>query len=197
VTREFTQAEADRHNALIAKGWALTKGRLVLHDQEPSGRPGWFSRWQLRRAIRCFEQALAINPEGWSSMWAPGKIHHRIGDQATAFSWFAQAHALRPDEPEVAREAGLAALDIGRVGEGLTLCQAAVACKPDDPGLVSNLALAHCLAGQDAEAERCAVEAVKRVPSDEIPATVLQFVREVASGQRPRPERLCDVFPYW
>src|SRR5262245_33778103 len=73
VAREFTQAEADRHNALTAKGWALTKGRLVLHGEEPSGRPGWYTRWQLHRAARCFERALAINPEGWSSMWALGK----------------------------------------------------------------------------------------------------------------------------
>lgn len=80
MTREFTQAEADRHNALTAKGWALIEGRLVLHGQEPSARPGWYSRWQLRRAIRCFEQALAINPEGWSSMWALGKIYQRLGE---------------------------------------------------------------------------------------------------------------------
>ena len=83
MTREFTQAEADRHNALTAKGWALTKGRLVLHGEEPSGRPGWYTRWQLRRAARCFEQALKINPEGWSSMWALGKIHQRLGDPSS------------------------------------------------------------------------------------------------------------------
>jgi Flp pilus assembly protein TadD len=196
VTREFTQAEANRHDALAAKGWALTEGCLVLNGQEMLGRPNWFVRWRLRRATRCFERALEINPDGWPSMWALGKIHQRLGEQAAAFDWFTRAHAIKPDQPDVAREAGIAALDIGRVKDGLELCQTAVACNPDDAGLVANLALAHCLAGDDAEAQRCAAEAVERAPGDTISAAALSFVRAVASGERRRPERLCDVFPY-
>ena len=99
MTREFTHAEADRHNALTTKGWSLTEGQLVLQGQEPSERPGWYTRWRLRRAARCFEQALEINPDGWSSMYALGKIHQRLGDQETAFAWFAKGHALKPDQP--------------------------------------------------------------------------------------------------
>jgi tetratricopeptide (TPR) repeat protein len=196
VAREFTPAEVDRHNALTARGWALTERRLMLHGKALSRRPGWYTRRQLRRAIRCFEQALAIHPEGWSSMWALGKIYQRLGDQATAFDWFARAVAIKPDQPDVAREAGIAALDIGRVEEALALCRAAVEFRPDDPGLVCNLALAHCLAGQDVEAQRCAAAAAGRDPSDVISANVLGFVRDVASGKRPRPKRLSEVFPY-
>ncbi len=192
---ECTQAEADRHDALTAKGWALTEGQLVLHGQEPSGRPGVFARWRLRRALRCFTQALAINAEGWSSMWAMGKIHQRLGAHAIAFEWFARAHAINPEQPDVAREAGVAALDAGLIKEALALCRTAVANRPDDPGLICNLALAHCLAGQDAEAERCAAEAAERDPADAITATVLSFVREVASGARRRPRRLIEAFP--
>jgi tetratricopeptide (TPR) repeat protein len=195
VAREFTQAEAEQHDALTAQGWALTKGRLFLHGT-PSRRPGWFSRWQLRRAIRCFEKALTINSEGWSSMWTLGKIHQSLGDQAAAFDWFAKAHAINPDQPDVAREASIAALDIGRIAEALALCGAALASKPSDPGLVCNLALAHCLAGQDNEAEKCAAEASGSDPSDEISANVLAFVRDVASGKKSRPKKLSEVFPY-
>ena len=189
MAREFTQAEADRHNALTAKGWALTNGRLVLQGQEPSARPGWYTRWKLWRPVRCFQRALEISPESWSSMFALGKIHQRLGDQALAFAWFAKAHAVKPDQPDVAREAGLAALDIGRVEEALALCRAAVKLSPDDPGLVANLALAYCLAGEDSEAERFAADAVERDPSDRVSAVVLDFVRNVASGGRdaPRP----------
>lgn len=113
-----------------------------------------------------------------------------------AFDWFVKAHAINPDQPDVAREASIAALDIGRVADSLTLCQAALASKPSDPGLVCNLALAHCLAGQDEEAERCAAEAVDRDQADKISATVLAFVRDVASGKKARPKKLCEVFPY-
>jgi Flp pilus assembly protein TadD len=196
VPTEFTQAEANRHNALTSKGWALTDGRLVLQDHEPSKRPGWYTRWKLGRAAKCFEQALEINPDGWSSLWALGKIHQRLGDQEAAFAWFTKAHEIKPDQPDVAREAGIAALDIGRVDEALAMCRAAVACLPDDPGLVCNLALAHCLAGQDSEAERCALEAVERDPRDTVSDTVLAFVRDVSSGRRGRPSTLSNAFPY-
>ena len=193
--QEFTPAETDRHNALTAQGWALTKGRLVLHGAEPSGPPGWYSRWQLNRAIRCFERALAINPDGWSSMWALGKIHQRLGDQEAALGWFAKAHTLKPEQPDVAREAGIAALDLGRASEALALCRAAVACSPDDPGLVCNLALAHCLAGDDAEAARCVAEAAERDPTDTVTANVQHFIGEVAAGRRVRPRSLQEAFP--
>jgi Flp pilus assembly protein TadD len=128
-------------------------------------------------------------------MWALGKIHQRLGDQPAAFAWFAKAHAVKPDQPDVAREAGIAALDIGRFADALALCQTAVRHSPDDPGLVCNLALAHCLAGQDAEAERCAADAVQRDPKDAISATVLNFIRDVASGKRRRPTTLSEAFP--
>lgn len=190
--REFTQAEVDQHNALTEKGWALTKGRLLL-DGIQAARPGWFSRWQLCRAIPYFEKALAINSEDWSSMWALGKIHQRLGDQTVAFEWFAKAHAIQPDQPDVAREASIAALDIGKVAEALTLCRSALASKPDDPGLMCNLALAHCLAGHDNEAREYATASADSDPSDVISANVLAFVLDVASGKIKRPKKLCEV----
>lgn len=65
MATDFTKADADRHNALYAKGWALTEGRLILHEQATPGRPGWYVRWRPRRAARCFERALGINSDGW------------------------------------------------------------------------------------------------------------------------------------
>ncbi len=129
-------------------------------------------------------------------MWALGKIHQRLGTQTIAFEWFAKAHAIKPDQPNVAREAGIAALDLGRVEAGLTLCREAVAHCPNDPGLVCNLALAHCLAGDDIEAMRCVTEAAERDPADTVTATVQHFIREVASGKRTRPRSLQEAFSY-
>jgi Flp pilus assembly protein TadD len=95
---------------------------------------------------------------------------------------------------DVAREAGIAALDIGRVQEALTLCRAAVANSPDDAGLVCDLALAYCLADDDAEAQRCVAEAVRRDPRDRISATVHSFIQDVAWGRRNRPWKLSEAF---
>lgn len=37
-------------------------------------------------------------------MWALGKIHRRLGEQETAFVWFARAHATAPDQLTFVRE---------------------------------------------------------------------------------------------
>jgi Flp pilus assembly protein TadD len=193
--REFSQDEADRHNALVAKGRTLTQGLLILSGEEPLGRPGWYAKWKLRRAIQCYERALAINPNGWSSMWKLGKIHQRLGDQGAALGWFVQAHSLKPDQPDVAREASLAALDLGLISEALALSRAAVACRPEDPGLACNLALAYCLAGDDVEAVRWVTEAAERDPADTVTATAQRFISDVVAGRRERPQSLQEAFP--
>ncbi len=66
---------------------------------------------------------------------------------------------------------------------------------PDDPVLVRNLAVAHCLAGEDMEAGRCAAQAVQLDPDDIVSVTVLDLVRNVAAGRHGRPRTLTEVFP--
>jgi hypothetical protein len=77
----------------------------------------------------------------------------------------------------------------------VAFCKAAVRIKPEDPGLLANLALAYCLSGRDEEARDAATQAVLRRPQDGISQAVERFVSEVSAGARRRPERLVDVFP--
>jgi Flp pilus assembly protein TadD len=192
----FTKEETERHNALITKGWSLVKDHLILHGRDPAESLSSDTHQQLHVAIHCFEQALTIYPEGWSSMWALGKIYQRLGDQQLAFKWFARAYALKPEQPDVVREAGIAALDIGRIAEGVALCRAAAERRPDDPGIICNLALAYCMAGEDINAEKCAADALARNPTDEIVQNVVRFVQDVKLGKRDRPTQLDNTFPY-
>jgi tetratricopeptide (TPR) repeat protein len=196
MQREFTEAEAATHNALTERGRQLSKGQLILAEDEPRGRPGWFVRRKLKQAVRCYEQALQINPEGWPSMWTLGKIHQRLGDHETSLNWFARAHDINPTHPDVAREAGLAALDCGKASLAVRFCSAAANNDPGNAGLVANLALAHMLNGDDTNAVECAERAVRATPEDEISRAVLEFVRAVADGRRARPRRLLDAFPH-
>ena len=195
LPHEFTEDEAERHNALTKRGWNLSRDQFHLHDGGASGEPGYFTRRKLRRAIKCFEEALLINPGGWSSMWALGKIYQRLGQHQLSLDWFSRAIDLNPGQPDVAREAGLAALDSGEGSLAVQFCSVAVANKPDDPGLVANLALAHMLRGDDTSALECANRAVKLDVEDQVSRNVLRFVESVASGTQLRPRRLRDAFP--
>ncbi len=127
-------------------------------------------------------------------MWALGKIYQLLGDPDMAFVWFAKANTERPNHPDLVRDAGRAAMEIGRAEEALALCRAAVAFGPDDPVLVRNLALAHCLAGEDMEAGRCEAQTVQLDRDDIDSAMVLDLVRDVVAGRRRRPRTLKEVF---
>ncbi len=187
---EFTQKQVDAHNALTAAGWAIVNAEALIDGRMPRSVPGERAQRELTEGIRLFTEALKIDPEGWSSMWALGKLHQRLGDNSAALRWFTTAHQIKPDQPDVLREAGLAALSVGAKDEALRLCFAAVRLAPDDLGLQSNLALAYMLGGDDEHAEECARVAVSRVPEDTASRAVLTLVQDVRQGKKQRPERI-------
>ena len=195
MAREFTDEEAQRHNDLTARGWSLAEGLLLTGETEISGPPNRAARKKLAGAAKAFRESIEINPEGWSSMWALGKIHQRLGDHAESLAWFRRARDINPEHPDVAREAGLAALDCGDGPRAVELCAAASELQPDDPGLLANLALAHVIAGDDAAATEAAQEAARRDPDDETSRHVLDFVLAVAMGAQERPANLREAFP--
>ena len=186
---------ADAHNALTEEAWNIIKPLIILNETPVRGKPSWFKRRKLKKAITLFERAREIDPSGYSSMWALGKIFQRLGDNTVALKWFEHAHQANPEQPDVAREAALSALDVGDSESAVRYCSAAIELSPDDPGLVSNLALAHILAGDDQNAFRAAEEATSRDPEDPISKTVLKFVNDVAQGRRTRPKTLAEAFP--
>lgn len=190
---EFTQKQVDAHNALTTAGAAIVKTHALIGERSTQEPPGFFARREIKKGIHLYTEALKINPEGWSSMWALGKLHQRLGENAEALTWFTEAHQIKPDQIDVLREAGIAALNVGAKEEALKLCFAAVRLAPDDLGLQSNLALAYLLARDDEHAEECARVAVSRAPQDAPSRAVLALVQDVRQGKKQRPERLGEV----
>jgi len=192
MPREATGAEVDLHDYHYRSGWQLARGHILLDGSKPRF-PLWLARWRLRKALHHFEQALALNPTGWQSMWAMGKIHQRLGDHVEALNCFSRAHGLKPDQPDVAREAGLAALERNKAALATTFLEAAIRSNPSDAGLVANLALAQLVAGKVDEAHRSASNAVSRSPHDTVSRVVLRAVERVVSGSAPVPQSVADV----
>ena len=187
---EFTQEQIDKHNAFTKAGMAIVKAHTFIEGRGTQREPGFFERRQIKEGIRLFTEALEINSEGWSSMWALGKLHQRLGDNAESLKWFSEAARIKPDQPDVLREAGIAALNAGAKEAALRFCFAAVQLAPDDLGLQSNLALAYLITGDDDHAEECARVVVSRAPADATSRAVLGLVQDVRQGKRRRPERL-------
>ena len=184
--------EQSRHDSLYRQACALVEGLILLHGQAP-GELDAGSRRRLEEALPLFGEVLHINPGNWAAMWLLGKVRQRLGDKERALEWFARAHRVRPDQPDVAREAAIAAMEVGRPQEAVSFCERAVQAKPDDPGLRANLALALLFSGRPAEARPVAGEALRRDPADQITAHIVRLIDEVLAGVRPCPHHARDV----
>lgn len=126
-------------------------------------------------------------------MWQLGKIYQRLGQHDEASLWFDRAFEVNPTQPDVAREAGLAALEAGRYRDGACLFLVAIQSSPGDGGLRANLALAYLLDSRREDALREAELAAKQDPSDAVSANVLRLVRNVQAGRRPQPRSAADL----
>ncbi|MHA2218769.1 MAG: tetratricopeptide repeat protein [Candidatus Hodarchaeales archaeon] len=194
VDRELPPEKAAEHDLYFNEGMRLIEGQLILEESGDLSRPpGLFKRRKLNKAIQCFKQALSINQEGWSSMFFLGKIYQRLQEHSLAFQWFSRAFKINPQQVDIAREAGITATTLGRAGDAVYFCKAAVAIDPNDPGLLSNLALAYLISKDISRANDHARQAVEKSPQDEISKYVLQVIREVADGIRPQPKRTADI----
>ncbi|MGH9368058.1 MAG: tetratricopeptide repeat protein [Thermoanaerobaculia bacterium] len=178
-----------RHDAAYKEAWRLIRNEILL-DGRGLRAPKWLIRRRLHEAIGLFETALEINPSGWQSMWGLGKIYQRLGDHEKALDWFLKARLLESSNPDVAREASISALALGKAEESLVLTEAALAANPRDTGLLANRALALMIAGQLSDARTLAAEAVSRNPKDRASRNALRLVEDVAAGKRRRPTRV-------
>ena len=81
-------------------------------------------------------------------MWMLGKVVQRLGDERSAFDWFAKAWDQKPENINVAREAALSAMHLGLARHAIEYCEEALKLEQNEPGLVCNLALAFLHGGK-------------------------------------------------
>ncbi|MCI0459334.1 MAG: tetratricopeptide repeat protein [Gemmataceae bacterium] len=186
------QPEESRHNRLYKEACALIEG-LILLGNEPPGELDPAGRQRLEQAIPLFEEVVRINPGNWAAMWLLGKVHQRLAEYRRGLEWFSRAHRIKPDQPDVAREAAIAAMDAGLPQEAISFCERAIQADPDDPGLRANLALALLFSGRPEEARPVVEEALRRDPNDGITAHIGQLINEVLSGSRPCPHHVREL----
>ena len=162
VGRTSSRSPADdaRHDELYSAACALIEGLIQLEGtasdlDEPA-------RKRLSESVPLFEEVVQINPADWRAMWFLGKVYQRFNDPERSFDWFWRAHRVNPEQPDVAREASIAAMESGRPEQAVVFCQCAIEAQPDDPGLNANLALALLFCEKPTEARSAISEAIRR-----------------------------------
>jgi Flp pilus assembly protein TadD len=183
------QAEHDR---LYLQACAAVRPLIEIHGK-PLTKLTPARETQLRQGIARFEDLLRINPENWAAMWYVGKAYHRLGEFERALQSFSRAHDINPSQPDVAREAAIAAMELGNPAAAIPFCQHAIQARPDDPGLRANLALALLFSGEVKRATDTAADALRRDPGDKITRRIHAVCKDVQAGQRPCPRHVKEI----
>ncbi len=182
-----------RFNQLYKRGWKLSRSYMLFGAGGRKAPLNWWAKWRLRRAIASFQDALSIVPESWQSLWALGKIHQRLGNALDASKSFAAAYRVNPEEVDVAREAAIAALNLGHPDEALVYTRTALRHAPSDAGLMANLAVSLILL-DDTRGALDAVNAARRLdPGDHLTQGLAAHIAEVVAGRRPLPKTMRDL----
>ena len=186
------QPAATDHDPLYEEARSRLSPHLEYHGQKPAALVASSER-DLRRGIDLLLRVLSINPKNWAAMWMAGKAHQRLREFEKAFEWFQRADEAHPGQPDVNREAAIAAMEIGRPEQALSHCRRAIEAKPDDPGLRANLALALLFSGSPREALDSAHDALKRDPSDAITKRIVGVCEKVVAGKRKCPRHAREI----
>lgn len=175
---------------------ALTKGELILHENQGQKPPGFWTRSKLKRAVKLFEKVLDLTPNHWNSMWMLGKTVQRLGNERAAFDWFVKAWDQTPRSIDVAREAALSAMHLGLARHAIEYCEEALKLESKDSGMICNLALALIHDGKPSEAVAKAELAVDGNPKDTVSVNVLRLAQHLAQTNSPCPRNSAEIQEY-
>lgn len=189
MTQQDLRVEHDR----LYKQASATVYPLIEIHGKPVPKLTAEQERELLHGIQIYDRVIEINPQNWPAMFMVGKAYQRLKDFEKALRWFSRAHEIHPEQPDVAREASIAAMEAGRPAEAIPLCQKAIQSKPNDPGLRANLALAFLFTGDVEKASSVAEEAMRQDANDEITRRIVDVCQEVRAGRRPCPHHARDL----
>jgi DNA-binding winged helix-turn-helix (wHTH) protein len=112
---------------------------------------------RLDDAARLAQHALTLDPRMGTAHAILGTVHAQRWDWLTAESHCLTAISLdRADAMARGLHASFVLQQVGHKRRALAQLQEALSLAPDDPRMLMNLAMSHCIAGHDDEAVRCA-----------------------------------------
>jgi tetratricopeptide (TPR) repeat protein len=187
----LSEEDIGRHDELFNMAYELVKD-LIFQESSLSAADTP-ARGRLRKAIKCFDEALAIIPANWQALLLRGKAFQTLGEHEEALTTFLCAHECNPTQVMVAVETGAAAGRVGRHDVAVRVMEAAAQEHPDDPRLPFNLGLSYLLL-QDFAAARATLErAIELEPARDANQRLLELLNEVELGKRPCPRSEAEI----
>jgi len=185
----LTDDKINKFNTLYGEACELQKN-LVILDGVPRMKPGFLGKSKLKKSIQLFEEALSIHPGSWQSMYFIGKAYQALGENENALSWFVKAGKIEPEDPSLAKEAGLCAAQLGRHAVAIKLMKEAASAHPEDAGLQCNIGLSYLMSERVDEARAAFSRAVQADPGNQMNTKLLKLTDSVAENriQCPRSE---------
>jgi tetratricopeptide (TPR) repeat protein len=107
--------------------------RLLKLDGGPPPHLNWFGRRRVRKAIRAFQLVVELKPENWAALWLMGKAYQQLRKHELAIDCFSRSRVLNQNNPDIAREAGISAMECGRADLAVQFTQAALLLSPMTP----------------------------------------------------------------
>lgn len=186
VAPRLAPDEIKEHDAIFQQAALIAKQELITQEKQPASALTPMVRSKLDLATGLLGRVVDMNPRNWSAMWLLGKIQQRLGDHSRAFGWFVRAYAINPSHADVAREASICAMALGRSKEAISWAHAALRAQPSNGGLRTNLAVACLLAGNIVGAKAIIDRVMADGKADAVSQSVARIVNHfVASGKTP------------
>jgi tetratricopeptide (TPR) repeat protein len=186
---EITDFSPERHDEYYQKGLACIDPYIIIQGR-PSRKP---NTDKIREGIKYLDAVTKINPENWAAFWMKGKAYQALRHPQSAYNEFKKSFDIQKENPDVARELTIEALNLGKGEEGVEIAKHALTLKPNNPGLMANLGLAYLINGEIDNAEDITKKAINLDPLDEINKQILDIIEEVKSGKRAQPRKYSDL----
>lgn len=190
---EAALTRAQELDAYVADRWwvyadaiAVLSPFLNLQDRKGESISDPSTRQRVAQAVDELEALHETVASKWQPIWGAAMGASALGQKKRTLDLWRRASRAHPGVAEIAREHGGELLRQNLTEEARDLMRGATERLPDDATLWCNRGVTELLAGNLAEARRCAAKSQKMNPEDPIARALVGKLAQLREGELPR-----------
>jgi tetratricopeptide (TPR) repeat protein len=181
----------ENHNTYYEKGIKLISPYIELEGRKSIN--GKKMEGEIKTGIEYLDAVTKINSNNYSAYWVKGKGYQVLKMHKNAYDEFNYSFKINKENPDVARELMIECIELGKGKEAVEISLFASSLKPNDSGLIGNVALSYLISGNLILAEQNIKKAIELNPKDKINLRLDQIINEVKTGKRKKPKNYNDL----